>query len=118
MAMLAVLSWPDLEVVHVVSAMVKLTAPYIPGFLAFREAPHLLALLDALKAERPELIPQVKKLKKKIKKRGGGKVLFALSHLILELTDWVTRNYRTETRRVSSWNLDGEGVGGEGAWLP
>jgi deoxyinosine 3'endonuclease (endonuclease V) len=59
LAMVVVLSFPELEVVHEVSAMVKLTAPYIPGFLAFREAPHLVALLERIKAEKPELFPQV-----------------------------------------------------------
>ena len=59
LAMLAVLSYPELEVLHEVSAMVKLTAPYIPGYLAFREAPHLLALLEKLRAEQPSLVPQV-----------------------------------------------------------
>lgn len=57
--MLVVLSYPDLEVVHQSSAMIQLTAPYISGFLAFREAPHLLALLKGLKVNTPELYPQV-----------------------------------------------------------
>ena len=34
-------------------------APYIPGFLAFREVRFLLELLDELHASRPELQPQV-----------------------------------------------------------
>ena len=36
-----------------------MTEPYIPGFLAFREVPHLLACLDDLRKTRPELVPQV-----------------------------------------------------------
>ncbi|TPX58138.1 hypothetical protein PhCBS80983_g03337 [Powellomyces hirtus] len=36
-----------------------LTTPYIPSYLAFREAPILLALLDKLQRERPEIYPQV-----------------------------------------------------------
>jgi hypothetical protein len=39
--------------------MVKLTLPYISGFLAFREAPHLLAELNTLKQSAPEFYPQV-----------------------------------------------------------
>lgn len=39
--------------------MVQLTQPYIPGFLAFREVDHLLALLERLRASRPELVPDV-----------------------------------------------------------
>ena len=58
-AMICVLSYPRLELVHVQSAMVKLTAPYISGFLAFREAPHLVDLFEALRQERPDLVPQL-----------------------------------------------------------
>lgn len=39
--------------------MVKLTQPYIPGFLAFREVPHLLVLLQKLRKNRPDLVPGV-----------------------------------------------------------
>lgn len=59
LAMLAILRYPDLEVVHTVSCMVELTAPYIPGFLAFREVGHIVALLEKLKAENPIFLPQV-----------------------------------------------------------
>jgi deoxyinosine 3'endonuclease (endonuclease V) len=59
LAMLVVLSYPALEVVYEASAMVQLTAPYISGFLAFREAPHLLQLLSHLKREQPSLYPDV-----------------------------------------------------------
>uniref|UniRef100_A0A3B1IFD7 Endonuclease V n=1 Tax=Astyanax mexicanus TaxID=7994 RepID=A0A3B1IFD7_ASTMX len=39
--------------------MVNLSAPYIAGFLAFREAPPLLQLLQRLEKEQPSLMPQV-----------------------------------------------------------
>ena len=32
---------------------------YIPGFLAYREAPHLIDLYNKLKAKKPELLPDV-----------------------------------------------------------
>ncbi len=37
----------------------RLDAPYIPGFLAFREVPHLLHLIDRLRNTKPEFLPQV-----------------------------------------------------------
>ena len=57
-AMLAVLSFPALEVVHVSSTVVEMTEPYIPGFLAFREVEFLLERLEEVKTQRPELAPQ------------------------------------------------------------
>lgn len=42
------------------SQMVTLTAPYIAGFLAFRETPFLLEALQRLRRNRPELLPQVR----------------------------------------------------------
>ena len=33
--------------------------PYVPSFLAFREAPHLLRLYEKLKLSNKELLPQV-----------------------------------------------------------
>jgi deoxyinosine 3'endonuclease (endonuclease V) len=35
---------------------VELTVPYIPGFLAFREAPHLLDLIGRITGPKPEVI--------------------------------------------------------------
>jgi endonuclease V len=40
--------------------MVKLTLPYISGFLAFREVPFLVALVDKLKRNAPQFTPQVR----------------------------------------------------------
>jgi deoxyinosine 3'endonuclease (endonuclease V) len=40
-----VLSFPGLKVVYETHEFVKLDGPYIPGFLAFREAAHLVKLI-------------------------------------------------------------------------
>ncbi|XP_049899577.1 endonuclease V-like isoform X1 [Epinephelus moara] len=58
-AQLVVLSYPDLELLYEDSQMVTLTAPYIAGFLAFRETPFLLEALQRLERNQPELLPQV-----------------------------------------------------------
>ncbi|XP_039889328.1 endonuclease V-like isoform X2 [Simochromis diagramma] len=58
-AQLVVLSYPDLQVLYEDSQMVTLTAPYIAGFLAFRETPFLLEALQRLKKNQPTLLPQV-----------------------------------------------------------
>ncbi|KAI8870905.1 endonuclease V [Ramicandelaber brevisporus] len=68
-ATLVVLSYPDLEVVYEDlsgddaadngSGVVHLELPYIPSFLAFREVPHLIKLVDRLRQKRPDLMPQV-----------------------------------------------------------
>ncbi len=57
-AMLAVLTFPALEVVHVSTAVVEMREPYIPGFLAFREVGFLLERLEEVKVQCPELTPQ------------------------------------------------------------
>ncbi|KJE98069.1 endonuclease V family protein, variant 2 [Capsaspora owczarzaki ATCC 30864] len=58
-ASLVVLSFPEMKVVYENFEMVELTLPYIPGFLAFREVNFLVALLDRLRAQQPELLPQL-----------------------------------------------------------
>jgi len=40
-------------------AKVKLTLPYIAGYLAFREVQPLMSLIITLRETRPELVPQV-----------------------------------------------------------
>lgn len=39
--------------------MVRLTQPYVPGFLAFREADFLVELLETLRQKQPQLFPDV-----------------------------------------------------------
>ncbi len=39
--------------------MVKITQPYVPGFLAFREVEHLVDLLNDVKSFNPLLLPDV-----------------------------------------------------------
>ncbi|MBW4687412.1 MAG: deoxyribonuclease V [Komarekiella atlantica HA4396-MV6] len=53
-AAVAVLSFPDLQVVETSLARRPTTFPYIPGFLSFREIP---AVLDAL--EKIQIIPDI-----------------------------------------------------------
>ncbi|XP_023067380.1 endonuclease V isoform X3 [Piliocolobus tephrosceles] len=57
-ASLVVLSYPELEVLYEESRMVSLTAPYVSGFLAFREVPFLLELVQQLREKEPGLMPQ------------------------------------------------------------
>lgn len=56
---LVVLSYPALDVVWEKFDIVHMTQPYIAGFLAFREVEFLVNLVDTLKAEQPEMIPDV-----------------------------------------------------------
>lgn len=56
-AALVVLDVETLSVVHEVVHEVTLTAPYIPGYLAFREVGFLLELLDELRATAPHAMP-------------------------------------------------------------
>ncbi|XP_047401181.1 endonuclease V isoform X15 [Sciurus carolinensis] len=61
-ASLVVLSFPELEVVYEESQMVNLTAPYVAGFLAFREVPFLVDLVRRLQEKEPGLMPQIRLL--------------------------------------------------------
>ncbi|XP_013409975.1 uncharacterized protein LOC106173387 [Lingula anatina] len=47
------------KVVYEDCCHIQLTAPYIPGFLAFREVPFLVESFERLKKKNPELMPQV-----------------------------------------------------------
>ena len=44
---MVVLSYPSLEIVDQAVQTQEITFPYIPGFLSFREAPALMALIDS-----------------------------------------------------------------------
>lgn len=58
-ASLIVLNYPELEVVYEDLQMIKLTEPYVPGFLAFRESNFLVDQVKTLQETSPELMPQV-----------------------------------------------------------
>ncbi|XP_040845758.1 endonuclease V isoform X1 [Ochotona curzoniae] len=58
-ASLVVLSYPELQVLYEESRLVSLTAPYVSGFLAFREAPFLVDAVQRLQEKAPDLMPQV-----------------------------------------------------------
>ena len=47
------------QVVYEDYRMVQLTLPYMSGFLAFREVPFLVQLLEHVKTARPEVMPQL-----------------------------------------------------------
>ncbi|KAJ3398206.1 hypothetical protein HDU80_009144 [Chytriomyces hyalinus] len=54
---LAVLSFPQLQLVHEIIKEVHLPIPYIPGFLAMREAPAVSSVLADLALSAPHLYP-------------------------------------------------------------
>uniref|UniRef100_A0A8B9U4J3 Endonuclease V n=1 Tax=Anas zonorhyncha TaxID=75864 RepID=A0A8B9U4J3_9AVES len=58
-ASLVVLSYPGLEVLYEDCRMVAVSAPYVAGFLAFREVPFLVEAVQRLQQEEPGLKPQV-----------------------------------------------------------
>lgn len=58
-AALVVLDLATLQVVYEDFAVVRLEVPYVPGFLAFREAPVLLGLLEKVKSSAKDICPQL-----------------------------------------------------------
>ena len=57
-AALVVVDTQTLTVVYEAFRRVKLTAPYIPGYLAFREVGFLLELINELKRSTPDSLPE------------------------------------------------------------
>lgn len=47
-----------MQVLSEEQSLVTLTAPYVPGFLGFREAPVLAQAVERLRARAPHLMPQ------------------------------------------------------------
>ena len=54
-AVVVVLSFPDLELIESVEAILPIQFPYVPGLLSFREMPAALAALEKLQTS-PDLI--------------------------------------------------------------
>ena len=58
-AALVILDAQSLAVVHESYRRVQVSAPYIPGFLAFREVNFLLDMVHELQRDLPEFVPDV-----------------------------------------------------------
>ncbi|KQK16986.1 hypothetical protein BRADI_1g31767v3 [Brachypodium distachyon] len=58
-AAVVVLDANTLEIVHEEFDLVRMQVPYIPGFLAFREAPILLGVLEKMKTNAHHFYPQL-----------------------------------------------------------
>ncbi|CAI5713346.1 unnamed protein product [Hyaloperonospora brassicae] len=58
-ASIVVLDYPSQALLYEAFVYVALPAPYVPGFLAFREVPALTKLYDDLRRRRPDLLPDV-----------------------------------------------------------
>jgi len=56
---ISVCTYPNLEHVVTIDWAFKITVPYIPGFLAFREIEGLSECWDELKSKHPDKVPQV-----------------------------------------------------------
>ncbi|KYR01708.1 endonuclease V [Tieghemostelium lacteum] len=60
-ACLIVLEYPSMNIVYKDIGFIKLTLPYIPGFLAFREVTFLMEMINRLKSDpvNSQYLPQV-----------------------------------------------------------
>eukprot|EP00211_Chloroparvula_japonica_P014002 CAMPEP_0119129996 /NCGR_PEP_ID=MMETSP1310-20130426/7512_1 /TAXON_ID=464262 /ORGANISM="Genus nov. species nov., Strain RCC2339" /LENGTH=241 /DNA_ID=CAMNT_0007120459 /DNA_START=172 /DNA_END=897 /DNA_ORIENTATION=+ len=58
-AAFVILEYPSMNIVYEDFRKVALTLPYIPGFLAFREVPHVLPMVEKLRKEKPEVFPDI-----------------------------------------------------------
>ena len=56
---LVILDYRSLNIVYEDYNLVKIDEPYIPGFLAFREVKHLVKLVENLKMNASQFLPQV-----------------------------------------------------------
>ena len=56
---LIVCDYKTLKIVYEDYELIKIEEPYIPGFLAFREVKHFVKLIEKLKQNKKEYIPQV-----------------------------------------------------------
>ena len=56
---LVVCDYQTLKIVYEDYELIKIEEPYIPGFLAFREVKHFVNLIDKLKKNKKEFLPQV-----------------------------------------------------------
>lgn len=56
---IVVLTYPDMKLAYETYEKVTIDQPYVSGFLAFREVPHLVTLFRRLEAERPDLRPDL-----------------------------------------------------------
>ncbi|KAN0037038.1 hypothetical protein ACTFIV_002370 [Dictyostelium citrinum] len=58
-ASIVILEYPSCRVVYESYKMVKLTEPYVAGYLAFREVPHFLDLWNAMIKKYPQFKPDL-----------------------------------------------------------
>ena len=58
-AALSLYNYGTMQHLHTFKIPVKITVPYKSGFLAYREVEHYVTLLETLKKEHPEWMPQV-----------------------------------------------------------
>ena len=58
-ACIVVVSYPDIQVVHTMCRMIHLPAPYVSGFLAFRECDSLLDMIKDLKRLHSNFVPDI-----------------------------------------------------------
>jgi len=58
-ASIIICNYPSMQIIHESYQMIKLDAPYVAGFLGFREVPFIVDMLDKLKKEIPEIFPQL-----------------------------------------------------------
>jgi len=58
-ACVVIMSYPDLKIVHSVCRMICLPAPYISGYLAFRECDSILDIIKDMKRSNSRYVPDI-----------------------------------------------------------